>query len=423
MLRRATLAFVLALLPSIARVERRAAAQDLPPTSGERLLDEAVKVARDNWWDRKNRSKIDWDGLKDRFRDEARRASTPVEAHRVVNKLFAELKTSHLALMEGSVYDRELGPEFRNRPTLRAGVDLDELGGRFFVSSILENSPAKDAGLLIGDEVLTINGKPPAENPLLEDGGHDPGLFYPPSYVLKTLSQEKTPEEYTFVVRHEANGPKHEITFKPITTSMVEAARSSVRVLEVQGKKLGVVHLWHFMTPAMNAVLKEALDGPLAKCDGLILDVRGRGGRADVIWQVMSHFQGDSPNRWKKPVVVLQDATTRSAKEIFAWAWKGKNLGKIVGQRSAGAVIGCQFKKLFDGSVLVYPAQDVRPMTKGVSLEGNGVEPDVAVNPGDLRFRKGRDPILEEGARVLLGDVLALKKPATKPSSKRDEIF
>jgi carboxyl-terminal processing protease len=168
--------------------------------------------------------------------------------------------------------------------------------------------------------------------------------------------------------------------------------------------KLGVVHLWHFMSADMNTVLKEAIKGPFAKCDGLVLDVRGRGGRSDVIGQVMGNFQGRKPI-WTKPVVVLQDHGTRSAKEIFAWSWKQKHLGKIVGEKTLGAVIGCQFKKLFDGSVLMYPAQDVRPMTHGEQLEGHGIDPDVAVEVGDLRWRNGKDPIIEKGVSVLLDEI------------------
>src|SRR4051794_20871681 len=141
MLRRFLLALVLLAAPAIARGE------DLGPTSGEKLLDEAVKVTQRNWWDRANKDKIDWKGLVERYRDRAKIAATPVEAHAVVNELFGELKPSHLPLVEGSVYDREIASEFASKPTLRAGLELTVAQQSYFVCMLIEGSPAAKAGL------------------------------------------------------------------------------------------------------------------------------------------------------------------------------------------------------------------------------------------------------------------------------------
>jgi carboxyl-terminal processing protease len=402
--RRFLVALFLLLAPTLGRAE------DLPPTSGEKLLSDAVNTCRRNWWDRENRDKIDWKGLIEKHREQAKHCATPLEAHHVVNEALGELHTSHLALMEGDVYDRELDPEFQGKRTLRAAIEISRLDQGYFVDAVLEGSPAEKAGLRLGDEVVTIDGVKTSESSLLEDAGHDPGLTLPPSFVLSV----KKDEEIRLQVRHEKGGKLTDVTFAPKELCMLDAARASVRVIERDGKTLGVVHLWHFMSSEMNTVLREAIKGPLAHCDGLVLDVRGRGGRANVITEVMSNFQGSNP-RWKKSVVVLQDHGTRSAKEIFAWSWKQKKLGKIVGEKTLGAVIGCMFKKLFDGSVLMYPAQDVRPMTKGEQLEGHGIDPDVAVEVGDLRWKNGQDPILEKGISVLLQEIREFKAPAPAP--------
>ncbi|MEZ0229148.1 MAG: S41 family peptidase [Planctomycetota bacterium] len=398
MLRRFLLALVLVAAPALARAE------ELGPTSGEKLLEEAVKVTQRNWWDRANRDKIDWKGLVERYRDRAKKAATPVEAHHVVNDAFGELKTSHLSLVEGSVYDREIASEFASKPTLRAAFELTVVQQSYFVCSLIEGSPAARAGLRVGDEVIQINGARTADCPLLQDSGRDPGMDLPMGYVLDV----KTPEPLELVVRHSKGGKSETVAFTPNEICLLEGTKSSVRIIEEGGKRLGVIHLWHFMSSDMSGQLKKALKGPLADCDGLILDVRGRGGRSNVIWEVTNNFTGKNPT-WTKPVVVLQDHGTRSAKEIFAWSWKKNNLGKIVGERTLGAVIGCQFKKLFDGSVLEYPAQDVRPMTKGEPLEGVGVEPHVKVEVGDLRWRNGHDPILERGKQVLVEEMKTWK--------------
>ena len=153
-------------------VEGQAArAQELGPTSGERLLDEAVDHTHRNWWDRANRDKIDWKGLKDKYRPAIRAAATPRDAHHVVNDLFSELKTSHLVLMEGPAYERELQSEFQAKPTPRACFELVALPSGHFVSGILEGSPAAKAGLqpfrrgkgteiVPGDVITAVNDEP-----------------------------------------------------------------------------------------------------------------------------------------------------------------------------------------------------------------------------------------------------------------------
>ena len=379
----------------------------IAPTSGERLLDEALKVTRQEWYDRKGRGTIDWDGLRDRYVDDARAIESPLEAHHLVNRLLGELKTSHLALMEGDVYDRELASEFAGKRTARGGFELVKLSNGYFCCLVYENSPASEAGLEVGDEILAIDGVASSDSPLLQESGHDPGLPDPPGYVLKVAKTDA--KSVTLRVRREAQGEARDLTFAPSSTSMLESARTSVRVIERDGKRLGVVHLWHFMSFKMATVLENAVAGPLADCDGLVLDVRGRGGQAGVIGQVLEVFKGRDA-RWKKPVVVLQDHGTRSAKEIFAWEWKRDKLGPIVGQRTAGACIGCTFRKLFDGSVLMHPVSDVRSLTKGEQIEGKGVDPDIAVDPGELRYRAGRDPIFDRGVEVLLGKIVERRR-------------
>src|SRR5262249_9676292 len=106
----ALVAVLALLLAPVARAED--ARQDLGKTSGERLMDEAVKKLRSRYYDRERRSKIDWDGLVERYRQELRATASPHEAHGLINRALGELKTSHLALIEGTVYERELACEF-----------------------------------------------------------------------------------------------------------------------------------------------------------------------------------------------------------------------------------------------------------------------------------------------------------------------
>jgi carboxyl-terminal processing protease len=362
-------------------------------TSGERLLEDAIKRLRAKWYDRK--SGIDWEALASKYRERLRESESPRAARELVNEMLGTLHTSHLALIDGKVYERELGSEFEAKRTPRAGCELVLLDGKIFATTIYEDGPAAKAGIAAGDEIVSIESQEPLASARVLDSAHDPGLPGPKAFALLVQKDERIP----VVIRHERGGATREVVLEPFETCLLDAARSSVKVIDVKGHKLSRIHLPHFQTPKIARLLEESLDGPLAKGEALVLDVRGRGGYANVVNEVLANFKGERP-RWKKPVIVLIDGGTRSAKEVFAWSFRRQGLGRLVGERTAGAVIGCGFEKLFDGSVLMLPIMDVQKMTGGEKLEGVGVEPDVTVDPGPLPYREGRDRIAERGEEV-----------------------
>ncbi|MGE0708270.1 MAG: S41 family peptidase [Planctomycetota bacterium] len=360
----------------------------------EHLVREAWRTTKRNFYAPKLLQERNWDQALDRALNRAKGRTKAVEVHHVISDMLGELQVSHLALLEFDVWQRELAQEFKNRPAIKAGCELSEVEGRYYACGVSEQSPAAKAGLLDGDEVVRIDGRAPAQSPALIDGGHDPGLPGSPSFSLRV--SEGQPLKLT--IRRRADAPLQELRLVPAATSLIESARASVRVEEVDGRRIGVMHLWHFIHPEIYRIAERALTGPLRDADALVLDVRGRGGSAWVVNAILGLFRGRRAV-WNKPVVVLTDAGTRSAKEIFAHRWKQAGLGPIVGERTQGACIACQFFELSDGSVLCLPIKDVRSLTGGVDLEGKGVEPDLRVTQLPLPYRAGEDRILKTGLR------------------------
>lgn len=397
--------WLLLLLPGLAAAQPIAARRGLPQDDGyaqrqldllggEHLLREALAATRAMFYDRAARQdEARWEALRARFAPDAAAARTPAELHGVINRALGELRVSHLALLEDSVWERELANEFVDRDVPRLGCELVELDGRLFVDGVAHGGPADAAGLRDGDEVLTIDGLPARRSPRLEPSGHDPGFPGPAGFFVRPGD-----EALALTVRRAADGPAEPVQVALRPTSMIDAVRASVRLEQVDGRRVGVIRLWHFIHPAVVAALVEALDGPLATADALVLDVRGRGGSDAIVRRVLALFTGRRA-RWDRPVVVLTSEGTRSAKEIFAYHWKRSGRGPIVGERTQGACLGCQFKQLSDGSVLMVPVMDVRRLTRGEQLEGKGVEPDIAVPQLPLPYRGGRDAILAAGLR------------------------
>ena len=163
---------------------------------------------------------------------------------------------------------------------------------------------------------------------------------------------------------------------------------------------------------------------PLAGADGLVLDLRGRWGGAPA--DAADLFVGKSPRvemtdrdgdehlvnaRWRKPVVGIIDAGSRSGMEILAHGLKAAGV-PLVGARTAGAVVAGRAFRLKDNSLLEVAVLDVH--VDGERLEGEGVTPDIEV-PFDIRYAAGADPQFDR-AVAEMGALLDRAARASSPN-------
>jgi carboxyl-terminal processing protease len=79
--------------------------------------------------------------------------------------------------------------------------------------------------------------------------------------------------------------------------------------------------------------------------------------------------------------VVLINGGSRSAKEILSYAFKKSRRGFLIGQTTAGNVLGTFPKRINDWSFIEIPQVDVT--VQGTRLENHGVEPDFSL-PSEL---------------------------------------
>ncbi len=128
--------------------------------------------------------------------------------------------------------------------------------------------------------------------------------------------------------------------------------------------------------------------------DGLIWDLRdGFGGFAGR----GNRFLFGSPDSdwgWRKPVVILTDDGTRSAKEMLVDAAKRRNRATLIGVPTPGHVttVGA-FRRVGDDGVLILPG-------RRSPLEGHPTTPDVLVDR-PIPYSAGKDPQLSVAKQVL----------------------
>lgn len=202
-----------------------------------------------------------------------------------------------------------------------------------------------------------------------------------------------------------------QITVDARLYSAFEAAKHSAEVVAIDGRSIAYIHFWFIHTRGMDTLLEKLVQGEFKNADALVLDLRGRGGDASMVMRVLKVLAGRS-SKWRKPIVALIDAQTRSAKEMLAWELQSRDLGVLVGQTTAGALLPAMFAEVGGDSVLMYPAFSLGRYSQ--EIEGKGVKPDVeAVSP--LPFSAGADPIREVGMRTA-ASVAKSREAARQPA-------
>jgi C-terminal processing protease CtpA/Prc len=328
-----------------------------------------------------------------------RRSRTRHEAYTELNRLLDELDVSHTALIPPWTYECFLGSGQRAQDRYHLGFVLQQIetpgGPAYHVRDVMHGGPAERAGLLSGDELVAVNGIPVDRSPRRVLAG------YEARRELYTLEVERDESVVVSFRRHEGEKPEALTLAADLPLSNVRAVQASVRLIDSPAGSLGYIHLWDLLSPRMTALLRDTLRGPFAPAAGVIVDLRGRGGQVPVLQAIAKLLREDG-----RPIALLIDSQTRSAKEVLAFVLKGAKGMTLVGERTAGAVRPGGYVKLPGGAQVMLPASgavsdSVLQITKGVDLEGRGVEPDVPVTV-ELRFAAGRDAILERGIQCLI---------------------
>jgi carboxyl-terminal processing protease len=277
------------------------------------------------------------------------------------------------------------------------GADLVEREGGWFVARTFPGSPAELAGLLRGDRIATADGLPfTPRRSLAGQAGTEIALGVERRRGAPLVAVKVTPRRVQ---------PQAE---------WLAAQRAATRVLDFEGHRIAYALLWVCGGDEPQPLLADALAGPLASAEALVLDFRGGFGGCDTSFLNLFNpatselVAIDREGRrtpyagsWKKPLVLLVDGGTRSGKEVVARAVQRHHLGTLVGERTAAAVVAGRPYVLTDGSLLFLAVSDI--WVDGEHLEGTGVAPDVPV-AADLPYAEGRDPQLQKALRIAAGE-------------------
>ncbi|MBN8230531.1 hypothetical protein JYK02_23745 [Corallococcus macrosporus] len=324
---------------------------------------------------------------------------------RRTNAALAELKVSHTAYYpKESPAHAEVASIFevflkqQNVQATGIGVDVRETPDGFFVRHVFADGPGAKAGLLRGDRLVTVEGKP----------------FHPWHAFTNragratrvTVERVKGEAPLSLTVTPRRMNPRKE---------WLALQKASSQVVERQGRRVAYQHVYACAGSEYQQALEEALQDGFADADALVIDFRdGWGGCSPAFINLFNpqvslllNTGRDGKSHpyalsWRKPVVLLVNGNSRSGKELVAFAMKRHKLATLVGERTAGAVLAGGPQKLSNGDLLYLAVMDVT--ADGERIEGVGVPVDVEV-PDALPYAAGRDPQREKALDVAASQV------------------
>ncbi|MDK2126974.1 S41 family peptidase [Parachitinimonas caeni] len=385
-----------------------------PRAEWRQMLREVWRLQRDQFWVA-DMSGIDWPAMYQRYAPLVERIGSRGEFSDLVWELQGELGTSHCYEFEG---------DYREPPY----VSLGHLGADFFWDS--------DAGCYRVDRIVQGDGwKPKAGSPLagigvqiklgdrlLAIGGQPLDAHTPPG---ARLVKQRGNKVVLTVANHDGSQPR-DIVVKTLSDEVparyrdwVEANRA--RVHAESGGRIGYLHI-----PDMGAqgfAEFHRLYHTEIEREALIVDVRfNRGGHVSPLlleklarkrlgydlqrWGAPAPYPHDSPFG---PMVAITNEHAGSDGDMFSHCFKLMNLGKLIGRRTWGGVIGIHpTHDLVDGTETTQPEFSFWFRDVGFSVENYGTEPQIDVDIAPQDYAAGRDPqltaALDEARRALAAD-------------------
>lgn len=306
------------------------------------------------------------------------------------------------------------------------GAEISKKQGKLVIITPLKNSPAEQAGIMPGDEIISIDDELVFDLSLLEA-------------VLKIRGEKGTKVEL---------GVKRANVKKLIDITIVRDKVIAPTVSwEIKDDNIAYVEISKFGTDLTKEFRKMIDEVVLKSPKGIVIDLRNNGGGLlDACLEITSEFldkslivstKGGTIGMNEKhfatsggalldiPVIVLVNKGSASASEILAGAIADNKRGIVLGENTFGKGSVQSLIDLKDGSSLkVTIAEWLTP--GGNSIQENGITPHETIEHTIEQMEKDIDPVLDRALEILKKDneyqSLVKKYNETKPEKEVETV-
>lgn len=363
-----------------------------------------------------------WDEFLASQKEAIDKAESNADFAAAVRHAIEKFGISHMVLMTPDAAKARI-----ERKAVGIGITIQPTDEGLIVTSVFDETPAKEAGLQPGDLIFEADGKKlGATSTITGDEGT--------KVVIKvkrttgrvdtlTLTRRKfssiRPETLTQINPDTVmlRIPTFDISYnrKRVDDLMAEARKSKNIILDLRsnggGAVINMLHLLGYFLPQNTEfglfVSKALVRDFTEETKGSPTDLKAISAWAKRGWLKPARVEG---GHYTGNVAVLINGGTGSASEITAAALKEFMEAPIIGTKSAGAVLVSTMAPVGNGWILQYPLSDY--ITKqGLRLEGNGVVPDVEA--GIAKF--GEPDVAVDKALALLKRIELRQNRAVVP--------
>ncbi len=371
----------------------------------DQVFDEAWSFMRDHFYDEDYHG-ADWNEVRETFEPQIAGARNPQELHRLINLMLGELNASHL----GNRASGESSGPSAGYLGLRFDGRTYEESGHLKVTEVVALSPADVTGEVHpGDYLLSVDGT--------RIGG---GVNF------QALLEGKVGDRVELEVAASPGGDDlRTVALKPVTAGTVRQLRyrdwvesRRAYVGEISGGRLGYVHMPDMGWGSLQQLFLD-LDAENRSREGVVIDIRNNNGGFVNVYAIdvfaregyltMTIRGGPStPARTtlgqralERPTILVTNQHTLSDGEDFTEGYRELNLGRVVGEPTAGWIIYTWGTGLIDGSSLRLPRTRVED-NRGQTMELNPRPVDIEVLRPAGESYSGEDAQLQEAVRALL---------------------
>ena len=357
---------------------------------------------------------IDWKAMRDKYA-----ALLPFVNHRndltyLLGEMIGELNNGHTYVAGG---ERPETPRIK-LGLLGAEVSRDPATRAYRIDRILpgENwdkqtrSPLTAVGVDVkpGDYILAINGTPVSTLPNL----YDALIGTAGKQVILRVNSKPTDAgaRDVTVVPTDNEAPLYYLAW--VQKNIDDVSKKT-------GGEVGYMHIPDMGRPGLNEFTK--LYFPQIRKKALIVDVRGNGGgfvsplvierlrRALVMVGIARNGvpRPDPNDTFLGPMVTLINEFSASDGDIFPYRFKTLGLGKLIGKRTWGGVVGIRDSlPLVDGGQFFKPEFALYSKDgKEWIIEGHGVDPDIMVDNDPGKEFRGEDQQLDRAIQEIQAEL------------------
>lgn len=396
-----------------------------PREEWKQLVTDAWRRHRDFFYV-ENMHGVDWDAMLERYTAMLEDAASREDVGYIIGEMIAELNVGH-AYYWGGDYEQEPS---RNVGMLGADFELAEEEGddgetvrgyritRIFHGAPWDSDargPLSQPGVDVeeGDFLIAVNGRrlDPDQDPwapFVGLAGREAVIT-----VAGSLSgDDEARNERDVVVRTLPS--ESSLRYR----AWVEDNRKYVD--EASEGRIGYIYVPNTGIDGQNELFRQFF-GQTGK-DALLIDERWNGG-GQIPTRFIELLNRPRTNYWARrdgkdwawpydshqgPKAMLINGLAGSGGDMFPWLFKQNGLGKLIGTRTWGGLVGITgVPPLIDGGYTAVPTFGFYETDGSWGIEGHGVDPDIEVVDDPSKLASGADPQLDAAIEHLLAEIEA----------------